>query len=226
MSRFKTTKISITKKIFVFFSNLIRIIFGGDRIKRLSEIMIKTSKDVYLEKKKKISILDFGCGGMQVSKKLEKLFYIKEIIGVDTFKGKYKTKKMKYIQYDEFFKKNKKKFDLIIIIDVLHHVGIEKSHILLKKLSKFSKNIIVKDHFEYGFFSRQLLRFVDFYANYGYDIVIPKHYFDYNSWKKTINKTNLKEIKILKKFQQHDGLFNLILNKKHHFVSYLKNVKR
>ena len=53
MSRFKTAKISIPKKIFVFFSNLIRIIFGGDRIKRLSEIMIKTSKDVYLEKKKK-----------------------------------------------------------------------------------------------------------------------------------------------------------------------------
>ena len=96
----------------------------------------------------------------------------------------------------------------------------------MRKLSKISKNIIIKDHFEHGFFSRHLLRFVDFYANYGYDITIPKNYFDYNTWEKTINKTNLKEIKILKSFQQHDGLFNLILNKKHHFVSYLKNVKR
>jgi len=34
-----------------------------------------------------------------------------------------------------------------------------------KKLSKVSKNILVKGHFEHGFFSRQLLRFVDFYAN-------------------------------------------------------------
>ena len=226
MSRFENTKIPITKKLFIFISDLIRKIFGGDRIKRLSQIMIKISKNIYMKKRKKITILDFGCGSMQISKRLEKLFFIKEIVGVDTFNSKFKTKKMKYIQYDDFFKNNKRKFDLIISIDVLHHIGIDESHIILKKLSKISKNIIIKDHFEHGYFSRQLLRFVDFYANYGYDIVIPKRYFDYNSWKKTINKSNLKQIKIIKSFQQHDGLFNLILNKKHHFISLLKNVKR
>ncbi len=226
MSRFENTKIPITKKLFIFISDLIRKIFGGDRIKRLSQIMIKISKNIYMKKRKKITILDFGCGSMQISKRLEKLFFIKEIVGVDTFKSKFKTKKMKYIQYDDFFKNNKRKFDLIISIDVLHHIGIDESHIILKKLSKISKNIIIKDHFEHGYFSRQLLRFVDFYANYGYDIAIPKRYFDYNSWKKTINKSNLKQIKIIKSFQQHDGLFNLILNKKHHFISLLKNVKR
>tara|TARA_Y100000768_G_C23876379_1_gene633015 strand:- start:160 stop:840 length:681 start_codon:yes stop_codon:yes gene_type:complete len=226
MSRFKDIKIPISKRIFIFVSNSIRILSGGDRIKRLSEIMIKTSKEIYLKEKKKITILDFGCGSMEISKKLENLIFIKEIIGVDTFKNNFKTKKMKYIQYNEFFKKNKKKFDLIIAVDVLHHIGVENSHIILKKLSKISKNIVIKDHFEHGFFSRQLLRFVDFYANYGYDIVIPKYYFNYSSWKKTIKKTNLREIKILKSFQQHDGIFNIILNKKHHFVSFLKNVKR
>ena len=226
MIRFNNSKLSKNKRLLVFISNAIRKIFGGDRLKRLSEIIISFSKQIYSSKKKKITILDFGCGSMEISKRLEKLPYVKQIIGVDTYVSKFRTKKMKYIQYDDFFKKNKKIFDVVIAVDVLHHVGIDKSHIILKKLSKISKNIIVKDHFEYNFLSRQLLRFVDFYANYAYDVNIPKKYFNQKSWKKVINKIPFKEIKIITNFQQHDGLFNLILNKKHHFVSHLKYDKR
>ena len=64
----------------------IRKIFGGDRLKRLSEVMISFSKrQIYLKDKKKITILDFGCGSMEISKKLEKLPYVKKIVGVDTY---------------------------------------------------------------------------------------------------------------------------------------------
>ena len=71
---------------------------------------------------------------MEVSKKLEKFSFVKQIIGVDTSASNFKTKKMKYIQYDDFFKNNKKKFDLAIAVDVLHHAGIDNSHKILKKL--------------------------------------------------------------------------------------------
>jgi len=222
MIRFNNSKTSKNKKLLILISNLVRKIFGGDRIKRLSNIMIQKSKKIHIKKKGKINILDFGCGSMEISKKLEKLSFVENIVGVDTFESKFKTKKMQYIQYDEFFNKNKKKFDMIIAVDVLHHIGISRAFKTLKKLSKFSKNIIIKDHFEFGFFSRQLLRFVDFYANYAYDVNIPKEYFDYVSWKKTIKKSRLKEVELIKSFQQHDGVFNIILNKRHHFVSHLK----
>ena len=222
MIRFNNSKTSKNKKLLILISNLIRKIFGGDRIKRLSNIMIQKSKKIHIIKKRKINILDFGCGSMEISKKLEKLSFVENIVGVDTFESKFKTKKMQYVQYDKFFNKNKKKFDMIIAVDVLHHIGIERSFETLKKLSKFSKNIIIKDHFEFGFFSRQLLRFVDFYANYAYDVNIPKEYFNYVTWKKTIKKSNLKEVELIKSFQQHDGVFNIILNKRHHFVSHLK----
>ena len=222
MIRFNNSKTSKNKKLLILISNLIRKIFGGDRIKRLSNIMIQKSKKIHIKKKRKINILDFGCGSMEISKKLEKLSFVENIVGVDTFESKFKTKKMQYVQYDEFFSKNKKKFDMIIAIDVLHHIGINRSFETLKKLSKFSKNIIIKDHFEFGFFSRQLLRFVDFYANYAYDVNIPKEYFNYVSWKKTVKKSHLKEVELIKSFQQHDGVFNIILNKRHHFVSHLK----
>ena len=192
MIRFNNSKTSKNKKLLILISDLIRKIFGGDRIKRLSLVMIKISKEIHKKDKRKINILDFGCGSMEISKKLEKLSYVKNIVGVDTYSGKFKTKKMQYLQYEEFFKKNRKTFDLIIAVDVLHHIGIDKSYKTLKELSKYSKNIIIKDHFEYGYFSRQLLRFVDFYANYAYDVSIPKKYFDHLSWKKTIKKSNLK----------------------------------
>ena len=129
---------------------------------------------------------------------------------------------MRYIQSDIFFKSNKIKFDLVIAVDVLHHIGIDQAPKILQKLSKVSNNVIIKDHFEHGFLSRHLLRFVDFYANYAYGVNIPKKYFDYLSWDLVVKKSSLKQVKLIKNFQQHDGLFNLILNKKHHFISILK----
>ena len=131
-------------------------------------------------------------------------------------------KKLYYIPYKNFSTR-KLRVDLIIIVDVLHHIGIDKTYQILNNLSKVSKNIVIKDHFEHGFFSRHLLRFVDFCANYAYGVKIPKKYFDEISWKNQIKKTKFKERKLIKNFQQHDGLFNFILNKKHHFISILKH---
>ena len=148
--------------------------------------------------------------------------YVEQIIGSDIFKHRYESNKIVYIDNYELFKK-KEKFDIIFIVDVLHHIGVEDAYKTIKKLFKLSNNIIIKDHFEHSYLSRQLLRFVDFYANYGYGVNVPKKYFDKTSWTKTLIKSNCKEIFHKKNFQQHDGLFNLILNKKHHFVSLIKS---
>ena len=119
-------------------------------------------------------------------KKLQKKNYVKKIVGTDIFNYNYQFKKIKYLEQKNFFKSKLKKFDLIISIDVLHHIGIENSHKILNKLSKYSKYILIKDHFEHGFFSRHLLRFVDFYANYAYGVKIPNRYFTKKLWKSTL----------------------------------------
>ena len=223
MIRFNNSE---NKKLLIHISNFIRLICGGDRLSRISKTITNITKNISKKNRKKIVILDFGCGSMEISKKLEKKSFVKKIIGTDVFDYKFKTKKMQYIQSTKIFKRdNKYKFDVVIAIDVLHHIGIKNSHKILAKLSKSSKYIIVKDHFEYGFFSRHLLRFIDFYANYAYGVNIPKRYFDKNLWARTVKKSPLKEIMRINNFQQHDGIFNLILNKKHHFVSLLKNEK-
>ena len=218
MMRFKENNYN---KLFVSVSDLIRLICGGDRLKRITNIIDDLLKKEYLKKNKRLKILDYGCGSMEISKKLEEKNYIKSIVGSDIFNHSYKSKKLTYVSNERLFKKNEK-FDVIFVVDVLHHVGINNAHKIINKLSKLSKIIIIKDHFEYGFFSRQLLRFVDFYANYGYGVNVPKKYFNKIKWKKTLIKSNSKEIFRKNSFQQHDGLFNLILNKKHHFVSMIK----
>tara|TARA_B100001175_G_scaffold314885_1_gene325194 strand:- start:778 stop:1440 length:663 start_codon:yes stop_codon:yes gene_type:complete len=215
-------KKNYNNNLLILFSNITRKIFKGDRLKRLSIGVSDFLETIYLNKKKKLSILDYGCGSMDLSKKIQNKKFISKITAVDIYKARYKNKKIKYLNDKFFFKKNTKKFDAIVIVDVLHHMGIDDAHKILKKLSKYSKFIIVKDHYEHGFLSRHLLRFVDFYANYAYGVKIPKKYFDKYTWKSALKKANLEQIKHHSNFQQHDGLYNFILNKKHHFISLLK----
>ena len=210
------------KKTLIIISDLIRKIAKGDRLKSLTNKVETLIENEVYDGKKKVSVIDFGCGSMEISKRIQHKKFIKNIVGLDIFDSKYKNKKLQYFQYKNFADLKRFKSDVVILIDVLHHIGIDKSRLVLKKLSKNSKILIIKDHFEHGFFSRHLLRFVDFYANFAYGVTIPKKYFDITSWKKTVKKTKLKENYFEKNFQQHVGLFNFILNKRHHFISVLK----
>tara|TARA_B100000886_G_scaffold337903_1_gene299636 strand:- start:988 stop:1653 length:666 start_codon:yes stop_codon:yes gene_type:complete len=218
MIRFKENNYN---RIFVGVSNFIRTVCGGDRLKRITDIIEKLLRETHKDHKKKLKVLDFGCGSMEISKKLQYKKYIKQIVGSDIFKHKFVSKKMMYLDNEKLFKSNKR-FDVIFVVDVLHHIGIENAHKIIRKLYKHSDKIIIKDHYEHGFFSRSLLRFVDFYANYGYGVNIPKKYFNKNSWRNTITKSKSKVLFHKENFQQHDGIFNIILNKKHHFVSIIE----
>ena len=218
MIRFKESNYN---RIFVGVSNFIRTVCGGDRLKRITDIIEKLLRETHKDHKKKLKVLDFGCGSMEISKKLQYKKYIKQIVGSDIFKHKFVSKKMMYLDNEKLFKSNKR-FDVIFVVDVLHHIGIENAHKIIRKLYKHSDKIIIKDHYEHGFFSRSLLRFVDFYANYGYGVNIPKKYFNKNSWRNTITKSKSKVLFHKENFQQHDGIFNIILNKKHHFVSIIE----
>ena len=55
----------------ILFSNITRKIFKGDRLKRLSIGVSNILKTIHLNKKRKLSILDYGCGSMDLSKKIQ-----------------------------------------------------------------------------------------------------------------------------------------------------------
>jgi hypothetical protein len=133
-------------------------------------------------------------------------------------------KKCRYINIsDKKNKLSKNRFDVAIIIDVLHHIGIDRCHTEIKNISNVSRYIIIKDHFEYGYFSRQILRFGDWFGNFGTEINIPEKYFTEIKWKKILKKLKLNQIKIIRNVSQHKGLFSLLLPSKHQFISIIEN---
>ena len=126
-----------------------------------------------INKKRYIKILDYGSGYNPV--------LIKKIINELTLKHK-KTKFKAYcydyytaqqlkslninknITYSNINKFNDEhKFDFCLIIDVLHHMGLENKrniYQIVKKLKKRSSYLIIKDHFQHGLISNLLFFFV------------------------------------------------------------------
>ena len=205
-----------------YFFNFLRIVASGRRDKLLEKKVFSHLKNLKI---KKISLLDFGCGSLKFTKELIKKKIVNKSVCVDTYNYNLKNNNsIKYIKLNEWetIKYKKNNFDVVILIDVLHHVGVNNSEKLLKKLSHISKFVLVKEHFEYGFFSRQLLRLADFYGNFAQGVNIPNIYFDNQSWHQLLKKTNLKQLCLERDVQQHKGLFNMIITPKHHFVSILK----
>tara|TARA_Y100001935_G_C17203730_1_gene456406 strand:- start:158 stop:841 length:684 start_codon:yes stop_codon:yes gene_type:complete len=205
-----------------YFFNFLRVIASGRRDKLLEKKVFTHLQNLKIQN---INLLDFGCGSLKFTKELIKKKIVKKSVCVDTYDYNLNNNKfIKYIKFNDWknIKYKKNHFDVVILIDVLHHVGVNKSEKLIKKLSYISKYIFVKEHFEYGFFSRQLLRFADFYGNYAQDVNIPNVYFDNKSWNKLIKKANLKQLCLERNVQQHKGLFNMIITPKHHFVSVLQ----
>jgi hypothetical protein len=65
---------------------------------------------------------------------------------------------------------------------------------ILRKLKSKSKIMIIKDHFEYNFYSRQILRFMDFIGNYYLDVNVPKKYFRKEEFDRILKDLNFKII--------------------------------
>jgi len=105
MVRFKNAN---NKSILIFISDFIRKIFVGDRLKRISIQISKLLNQIHKEKKKKLIILDFGCGSMELSKRMQKKIFIKKIIGTDTFEYNFKKEKLEYLSKTKFLKKKNK----------------------------------------------------------------------------------------------------------------------
>ena len=181
----------------------------------LSEVICKeVSKLKNISKNKKIKFLDYGSSFEAYCYD----FYNKNHI-------KYLNKKKNII-----FKKinnlnDKKNFDFCLIIDVLHHIGLdndEKIFKLIKKLKAKSKFLIIKDHFQYGFFSNKLLIVMDLFSNYGDGTKIPKIYFSTKSFKKFIIKNKLNEIKRINNRKYYKWYWPFVNSSKIQFISILK----
>ena len=220
------------------FSEYDRFLFKDQRDAILSKTICREIEKLEnIKKRKVIKILDYGSG--------RKPTVIKEIIRQLT--DKYKNTKF-LVHCLDFYTKNElknmnknsnirfqhikelsniksDKFNFCLIIDVLHHIGVKnnkKIFEITKKLKKKSKYLIIKDHFQYGFFSNLALIMMDFIGNYGDNVKIPKMYFSINTFENLVKKLNLNEIKRISNKKYYKWYLFYFNSEKLQFLSVLK----
>lgn len=216
-------KIFLKKFRLFFLQNQREIILS----KTITNIIIK------LKKSNNIKILDYGSGfepkvASFIKKNLDKNKIKNKITCLDL----YNKKNIKNLSenYSLEFKNisylnQKKKYDFIIVADVLHHIGVEdrvKIKKILSKLKSKSKIMIIKDHFEYNFCSRQILRFMDFFGNYYLDVNVPKKYFRQEEFDRIIEDLNFKIIFKMLNIKYYKNFFVFFTNPKLHYIYVTK----
>ena len=211
-----------------------RLVLTDFREEQLSEYFAYIiSKNI---KPNSINILDFGSGHypkiiFELNNKLRILGFDTNIYCVDFYSDtelkilNSESETISFINFNQF-EKIKIEFDLVIISDVLHHIGIENlvNEKNLKQVLK-SKFILIKDHFEYSLFTRYLLIFMDFIGNYKDSVTIPKKYFSLSTYLNFLQNNNLKIIDEVPNIKLYAFFYFPMNLKKIQFIHLLKQNK-
>jgi hypothetical protein len=112
------------------------------------------------------------------------------------------------------------------LCDVLHHADERARRYLLSDALRVARIVIVKDHFEYGWLSRQALRAMDFVGNYGYGVSVPKSYFTRRGFEKLVDdaKGRIGELRVGLRLYEHLPGVRTLLRPQWHFIACLSRI--
>lgn len=194
----------------------------SNRIDILSALFIQEIQALPMEETETIRLLDIGCGDMTITNILAQKGDRISCTGVDIYPN---TKDWEnYVAFDgKTLPFSDKSYDVVLFSDVLHHDA-ENLHQLIQEAKRVASFIIIKDHFEYGFFSRTLLQVADIIGNYGYGVSIPKRYFSKKRFQAILAQEQLEEIKLICPIYlyNHLPLVKYVFKGKYQFVSVIQ----
>lgn len=184
------------------------------RVEILSRLVSQIVEQLFSNQSKaEYKLLDIGCGDMRLSNLVseyarnEKLEL--KVHGIDIFEPDEKYSEQLRENYKKFDGKNipfsDNEFDVCLIADVLHH-DYKNINYLLDEATRVSEYIIIKDHLEYGLYSRTVLQLMDIVGNWGYGVEIPKQYFTNKSFQEIISQNGLVEVKRIDKIELYNHL--------------------
>lgn len=107
--------------------------------------------------------------------------------------------------------------------DVMHHIPGDLIA-NLREAARVSEWVIIKDHFEYSRYSRTLLQLMDVVGNWGYDISIPRRYFNRSRFEELVKACGLEiaELKVGIELYRHNALFHRLLRPQWQFIAVLR----
>ena len=224
----------IVKMVKFFLKRLNNIVVGNFRAKMLSQIIARIVLK-HSNKKQIIKIIDYGSG---LQPKV--IFYIYDILKnehklnikiycYDLYNSKYlktlnKNKNIIFLHIKNL-SFDYTKYDFCLINDVLHHIGVEKvSELknLITKLQNKSKFVLIKDHFQYGFFSNLTIRVMDFLGNYFNNVTTPNKYFNKTSFNSLLKLSNSKVVEKVFNIKLYQSYFLFMSNPKFNFIYLTK----
>ncbi|MFH0875644.1 MAG: class I SAM-dependent methyltransferase [archaeon] len=137
-------------------------------------------------------ILDYGCDSGLASSLIMKYNPSLRIVGIDIQENR-PSKIPRKIFDGERIPYEDNTFDIVIVLDVLHHTrNISKQLRELKRVTK--KYIIIKDHISYGWFSEHLLSCSDFITNLPNGVTCEFNFPRLSEWESMFKDNGLKLI--------------------------------
>lgn len=214
-------------------------VLGNFRSIRLSNLIVQ--KILKYNKKKTIKILDYGTGHQPmvvyfVFKKLTQIHNKKVLIDCYDFYSKKEIKKLnnnnnkniKFLHINSITR-NKKYYDFCFINDVIHHIGIKKEKLIIKILNNLinvSKIVIIKDHFQTGFFSNNTIRFMDFLGNYFNDVSTPEKYYTKEGFHSLLNKLKVNILEKISSIKLYPSFLLFMSNPDFNFLYLINRNKK
>ena len=200
----------------------------GNRIELLADAFaVRILNLVGLTRGRQIQILDVGCGDMTLADALEARIKEAQIRCVDihpfpTDLAKTDPRWNRYSCFDgQQLPFEDRSFDVVMFSDVLHHVPADQRTTLLVNAARVGKFVIIKDHFEYGWWSRQALRAMDCVGNFGYGVSIPSRYFDHQQFEGQCDAAQLDidQIDVGLRLYEHLPLLSKVLSPDWQFMA-------
>lgn len=172
--------------------------------------------------------LDIGCGDMTIAEMIAKVVPISRWQCLDLYPLPVELtgheRWQKYLQFDGLkLPFADQSIDVALFCDVLHHMSKEVQERMLTEAARVAKHVVIKDHFEYGFWSRNWLRAMDFMGNWAYGVSVPKRYFNRTEFLMMNAQAGLKtsSIQIGIDLYRHIPIARYLLRKEWQFIAVM-----
>ncbi len=171
--------------------------------------------------------LDIGCGDMTIAEAIQQHAPLSDWRCIDVhplpsnLQGDPRWKR--YAQFNgSDIPFSDQEFDAALLCDVLHHAPANMDR-LLTEAGRVARYVIVKDHFEYGPYSRTMLRLMDFVGNWGYGISVPKRYVPRDEFVQLVAKQalSIQSFDCGLKLYEHLPVVRTLLLPDWHFIAVL-----